>query len=111
MRRSRNAVGACFLLHSLNGIEDLELVDAALVCLTLLVGEQMLLDCVVRFGERDGLCVLFCIEADQVIAKLGLDRSAEFAGLHIEARGIELGHHLTAAEFAQAAAVLGGRAG
>ena len=51
------------------------------------------------------------VQTDQVIAKLGLDRSAQFTLLHREASLIKLGNHLSLAEIAQVTALHAGGTG
>ena len=94
-----------------HGVHDLELINLGLISRLLFLAGYLLVELGADVSVRDGLGGVFAVETDEVVAKLGLDGTANLANLHLEAGGVEFGHHLAATEVAKSATLSGRGAG
>ena len=94
-----------------NGVQDLELIDLALVSGLLLFSGHLSVKLLLDVLEGHGSGLVLLVELDDVVAELGLYGTAHLSLGHLKASGVKLGYHLAAAKVTQIAALLRGRAG
>ena len=98
-------ISVCFFLgrsdHHINGVGDLQLGNTAAVGGLLLLSGEALIDRLARLVVGDGLCFGLGVDADEVIAELGLDGGRNGACLQREGGLLKLGHHLPTAELTE----------
>ena len=108
-KKRRTRLGAPFgLSEHFHRIEDLELVDLALVGSLLLFAHQSGTDLIPHLVQFQLRCLVNLVEADQVEAELCLNGCGHCTDLKFFASLFEFGNHLTLAELSERTATLAG---